>query len=450
MMDRMGVMPLPPAMPTWWRRDVGSMGTKKRPCGAITCTVSPTFRCWWIQVEKAPPLTRRTATRSSPSSTPAQIEYERRRSSPAMVLRRVRYWPWVKPNASRRLSGTEKETIRDSGVSASMALTGRGWNMTLMAVSLESWCYRNAEWTAWQPGSDRLEVLKGLAAAHAAVQRLAGGGAESPQALGLQTAAARAGQSPARRRAPHEVHGHALAEVHRARRRDAVVEQLLAPLGADPVGGPGRGTAHRDARRAQAGGGHRRQHVLFDQLGGGAARVGGREHDLQPIVVGQHLTHQAQVDHRQRRHLGVEHGAQHLPDRAQSAACTAGGDHGSLVHHTPPGKARCRYCISARMKPMCSECTPRRPVLRYTESAGTGSFTAASRVAISARQSACSSDHFGPRPLAAACSAMAASSASLEADRRCHISFRNVASMALRSTVKAKSPRGSSTRVGLR
>src|SRR5450830_706976 len=370
MMDRMGVMPLPPAMPTWWRRDVGSMGTKKRPCGAITCTVSPTFRCWWIQVEKAPPLTRRTATRSSPSSTPAQIEYERRRSLPAMVLRRVRYLPWVKPNASRRLSGTEKETIRDSGVSASMALTGRGWNMTLMAVSLESWCYRNAEWTAWQPGSDRLEVLKGLAAAHAAVQRLAGGGAESTQALGLQTAAARAGQAPARRGAPHEVHGHALAEVHRARRRDAVV----------------------------------------DQLGGGAARVGGREHDLQPIVVGQHLTHQAQVDHRQRRHLGVEHGAQHLPDRAQSAACTAGGDHGSLVHHTPPGKARCRYCISARMKPMCSECTPRRPVLRYTESAGTGSFTAASRVAISARQTACSSDHFGPRPLAAACSSMASSS----------------------------------------
>jgi hypothetical protein len=74
MIERMGVMPLPPAMPTWWRLDAGSMGTKKRPCGAMTLMLSPGRTRSLIQLEKAPPLTRRTPTRSSPSSTPAQIE----------------------------------------------------------------------------------------------------------------------------------------------------------------------------------------------------------------------------------------------------------------------------------------------------------------------------------------------------------------------------------------
>ena len=45
---------------------------------------------------------------------------------------------------------------------------------------------------------------------------------------------------------------------------------------------------------------------------------------------------------------------------------------------------------------------------------------------------------------------MAASSASLESRSRSHSSFSQVATMALRSTVKAKSPRGSSTSVGFR
>ena len=79
-------MPLPPAMPTWWRRAPGSSGTKKRPCGAITSMLSPGRRCSLIQFENTPPLTLRTPTRSSPSSTPAQIEYERRRSWPSMLL----------------------------------------------------------------------------------------------------------------------------------------------------------------------------------------------------------------------------------------------------------------------------------------------------------------------------------------------------------------------------
>lgn len=74
MIDRIGVMPLPPAMPTWWRADSPSIGTKKRPCGAITWIESPGLRWALIQLENWPPRTLRTPTRSSPSSTPAQIE----------------------------------------------------------------------------------------------------------------------------------------------------------------------------------------------------------------------------------------------------------------------------------------------------------------------------------------------------------------------------------------
>jgi hypothetical protein len=45
---------------------------------------------------------------------------------------------------------------------------------------------------------------------------------------------------------------------------------------------------------------------------------------------------------------------------------------------------------------------------------------------------------------------MAASSASLELAKRPHTSLSSVDTMALRTTVKAKSPRGSSTSVGLK
>ena len=117
MIDKMGVMPLPPAMPTWWRFNVAFKGTKKRPCGAITLMLSPVCRCSLIQLENTPPVTFRTPTRSSPSSTPAQMEYERRKSAPSMVLRNVRYWPCVKPKLLRSGTGTSNVTITASAVS---------------------------------------------------------------------------------------------------------------------------------------------------------------------------------------------------------------------------------------------------------------------------------------------------------------------------------------------
>jgi len=80
-----------------------------------------------IQLENTPPRTLRTPTRSSPSSTPAQIEYDRRRSSPSISLRSVRYWPCVKPNTGCRSAGTSKATTTASCVSGVMERTFRGW-----------------------------------------------------------------------------------------------------------------------------------------------------------------------------------------------------------------------------------------------------------------------------------------------------------------------------------
>ena len=86
-------MPDPAANATSVRVAPGSIGTPKRPSGVITDSVSPTRGCSLAQLENAPPASRLMATRSSPSSRPEQIEYDRRTSSPSMVVRSVRYWP---------------------------------------------------------------------------------------------------------------------------------------------------------------------------------------------------------------------------------------------------------------------------------------------------------------------------------------------------------------------
>src|SRR5580698_5019100 len=140
----------------------------------MTWMVSPAFRPVLIQFENVPPRTRRTPTRSSPSSSPAQIEYDRRRSCPSIRLRNVRYCPWMKPKVSRSSCGTSKHTTTASLVSGSIERTRSGWKITLM-------------------GSDRLEVLERFQACQTAVQRLAGGGPKRRHLRGLTAAAPRAG-----------------------------------------------------------------------------------------------------------------------------------------------------------------------------------------------------------------------------------------------------------------
>jgi hypothetical protein len=131
--------------------------------------------------------------------------------------------------------------------------------------------------------------------------------------------------------------------------------ELAAAFGADPVGGPGRGPAQLDRRRAEARGYERPDVVGLDLLVRGAARVGRRQHRDQPPAFGTHVAHEAEVAHRQHGHLGVRHAVEHLPGALDArrngqgfGALDARGGLGQRAHHTPPGCARCRCCISAR------------------------------------------------------------------------------------------------------
>ncbi len=67
-------MPEPAAKPTWMRAWSGAGATPKRPVGVITSSASPGFSSSEAQLENAPPSTRFTAMRNSPSSGPEQIE----------------------------------------------------------------------------------------------------------------------------------------------------------------------------------------------------------------------------------------------------------------------------------------------------------------------------------------------------------------------------------------
>ena len=155
----------------------------------------------------------------------------------------------------------------------------------------------------------------------------------------------------------------------------------------------------RHARGPEAGGVDGVEHALLDHLGGGAAGVGGREHDLEAVVVGDHVAHDAEVAHRQRRHFGVEHAVQHLPrasTRVSRCASPAPSPHapgiGALqVLHLGSGCSPCARCARRVL-----------PVLRKAESAGIGSLASSSSSRISASHGSRSSSQRGPRPLAAA------------------------------------------------
>ena len=87
-------MPLPAAMPSdvTARRGVErhvEVPLRREHLQRVAGPSAPS----WTQRENAPSGSSRTPTRNSPSSAPAQIEYERRTSSPSTCVRSVRYWP---------------------------------------------------------------------------------------------------------------------------------------------------------------------------------------------------------------------------------------------------------------------------------------------------------------------------------------------------------------------
>src|SRR5574344_1732171 len=180
------------------------------------------------------------------------------------------------------------------------------WNLLILLFS-------RLKPALWASRSDALEIVEWLQAGAAAVQRLAGGGAELADHFGVLAAALRAAD---RVRLAEQA---ALAAATR-RRGDAVDAQALAALGADPVGGPGRRQAPFDARGTEAGLLQRPGDLAFDQLGGRAAGVGRGDDHPQVAVVPVDLADDAEVDHADHRHFRVHHLLQHLA-RAWRVGC---------------------------------------------------------------------------------------------------------------------------------
>ena len=91
----------------------------------MTSSAAPAASWSLAHVEKTPPGVRLTAMRSGPPSG-AQIEYERRTSSPPMSVRSVTCCPGSKRNSSRIFSGTSNVMAIASRVSRSTFATGSG------------------------------------------------------------------------------------------------------------------------------------------------------------------------------------------------------------------------------------------------------------------------------------------------------------------------------------
>src|SRR6185295_2241741 len=149
----------------------------------MTSIVCPGAMCSLAHVENTPPGAFFTATRSVPSWTAEQIEYERRTSSAPMFVRKVRCWPGSKRNVSRSEAGTSKVSAIASRVSRATEAIVKGWN--LLTAGGVSCCARSR-------ASMRLEIVERLEAVVAAVLRLARRRAETRQLAGTGRAAARA------------------------------------------------------------------------------------------------------------------------------------------------------------------------------------------------------------------------------------------------------------------
>ena len=204
-------MPEPAAISTC-RPGTARSGVKVPP-GACTSSASPGWRSCTSQPETAPPATSRTPIRGA---------------APGRRADRVGA-PFLAAADGQRLPGGEREGAGQVG----RALEGdRG---RVVGERLDAGDGERVEVGASR--SDRLHRLERLAAGAAAVQRLAGGGAELGGPLGVRRAAARAGDR--RRARPASAgpgrSGAARRAAGRCRRRRA-----SAALRGDPVGGPRR------------------------------------------------------------------------------------------------------------------------------------------------------------------------------------------------------------------
>jgi hypothetical protein len=114
-------------------RAVASSGTKKRPSGVITCSVSPTLSDSSAHDENTPPGTLRMPTRSSPSAGPGadRVRAALLAAGDGLLQRQVLALGEAELLASS--AGTSNETTTASSVSGRTLLTRSGWKWSATA-----------------------------------------------------------------------------------------------------------------------------------------------------------------------------------------------------------------------------------------------------------------------------------------------------------------------------
>src|SRR4051794_33334700 len=182
----------------------------------------------------------------------------------------------------------------------------------------ETWVLRPAS------SSDGLELLERLLAAPAITERAAGRRAEDVLERRVVRAAVGAAE-----RLRLELDDRRLARLAWSRRREAGLAELLAALRSDPVGRPRVVRDHLDVGLA-AELGDLRGHLRAHHLEGRAAEEGRRELDAHLPVLDLDVAHDAQVDDRDHRDLGIGHLGERFPDASL-------GQHTSSLRIQEPG-----------------------------------------------------------------------------------------------------------------
>ena len=381
-------MPLPPAMPRWWRRAAGSIGTKKRPCGGITWIVSP-----GLQVLVDPVGEHAAAHLAHADAQLAVVDAGADRIRAAQVLavdvaaqrqvlalgeaehvaqlvpaRRTRRSPPRRCRARSRARAAGGSRRRRAGVAQIGLKCSNGSRQARQRYSALH---------AVEPKADRRSVC---------------GLPQRGQAIGL-------------------ARGRRCASARRRRRGDGrggampYSRSLRLPGGADPVGGPGRRALQRTSRRGpRPAAVSASSTLLLDHLGGRAAGVGRRQHDLEAVVV---------VDQRRARCRGRTPTAPALRGRARCRARAQAASMRDAAEIAVTSVLRDRRAAGTASRPGCSPCArcarPRLPCCGTPSRRAARARPRRASLQLGAPRLAQRRPR-GPRPLAAASSSTASAS----------------------------------------
>src|SRR5581483_3709959 len=187
---------------------------------------------------------------------------------------------------------------------------------------------------------DRLELLERLAAAAAVADRPARRGAADVLQLRVGRAAVRAAESAA-----SELDERRCARLPRRRGCESRLPELLATRRSDPVGRP-RVVEHDLHVRHGAELLDLRRHPVAHRLERRAAEERRRELDVNPLALDVHVPHDAELDDRDDRDLGILDLLERSP-------------HGRRSYQAAPGTERRTIVISSQSSVQSSTCTPR-------------------------------------------------------------------------------------------